>query len=284
MATFYNQATLSYNGISTVSNITTGEIVDLLSVTKAALSDVYTASGCVVYAVSIVNAGTTALSGLTLTDNLGAYTVTGGSAVPLTYRDGAIRYYVNGVLQTAPTVAETSPLTLTGIRVPAGGNALVLYETLVNQFAPLDADGQIDNTVTVTGQGISTSVSATATVSADAEPLLSISKSLSPAVVSESGQITYTFLIENRGNSAADAADAVSVTDVFTPVLNAVSVAFNGTAWTLGTQYTYDTATGVFSTVAGQITVPAATFDQDAQTGEWTVSPGTAVLTVTGTV
>ena len=49
-------------------------------------------------------------------------------------------------------------------------------------------------------------------------------------------------------------------------------------------QYTYDAATGLFSTVAGVVTVPAATITQDAATGAYTVVPGTATLTVTGTV
>jgi len=36
--------------------------------------------------------------------------------------------------------------------------------------------------------------------------------------------------------------------------------------------------------VASVVTVPAATFTQDAATGAYSTTPGTAVLTVTGTV
>ena len=39
MATFYNQATLSYNGTVASSNITSGEILEVLSVEKSAVSD-----------------------------------------------------------------------------------------------------------------------------------------------------------------------------------------------------------------------------------------------------
>ena len=53
---------------------------------------------------------------------------------------------------------------------------------------------------------------------------------------------------------------------------------------TVGTDYTYNTATGEFATVAGKITVPAATYTQNAATGLWTTTPGTATLTVSGTV
>ena len=42
MAIFTNQATLSYNNTVTTSNITTGELLEVLSVTKTALSGTYT--------------------------------------------------------------------------------------------------------------------------------------------------------------------------------------------------------------------------------------------------
>ena len=67
-------------------------------------------------------------------------------------------------------------------------------------------------------------------------------------------------------------------------MLDITSVTFNGTAWVSPTNYTYDGATGVFSTVAGQITVPAATYTTDPVSGVVTVTPGTAILTVTGTI
>ena len=72
MAAFYNQATLSYNGNTTTSNITTGEILEVLSATKTALRDTYNANERVTYIISILNSGNTAFTGLTVTDNLGA--------------------------------------------------------------------------------------------------------------------------------------------------------------------------------------------------------------------
>ena len=49
MATFYNQATLSYNGNTTTSNITTGELVEILSATKTAVTDTYQSEGRITY-------------------------------------------------------------------------------------------------------------------------------------------------------------------------------------------------------------------------------------------
>ena len=55
MATFTNQATLSYNGGSTSSNIITGEIVEVLTVSKTAVTDTYRTPDKVSYVVSLVN-------------------------------------------------------------------------------------------------------------------------------------------------------------------------------------------------------------------------------------
>jgi len=61
-------------------------------------------------------------------------------------------------------------------------------------------------------------------------------------------------------------------------------VTFDGAVWTEGVQYNYDEATGLFTTVPGQILVPAATYTQDPVTGAYSVTPGTATLVVTGTI
>lgn len=105
-----------------------------------------------------------------------------------------------------------------------------------------------------------------------------------PTTITENGRLTYTFVIQNSGNTAAVAADNVIVTDTFNPILKNISVTFNGNAWTEQTNYTYSETTGEFATVAGQVTVPAATYTQDAASGEWIVEPGVSVITITGTV
>lgn len=284
MPAFQNQATLSYNGISVTSNTVTGEIVDVLSVTKTAVPKAYTAGGEVTYVINLKNSGASALTNLTVTDNLGAYAFGEGTVTPLTYTVDSVTYFIDGVLQTAPAVTSDRALTFTGITVPAGGTSTIVYRTDVTEFAPLGADGTIVNTVSASGDGVNTPVTATETVTAGGAPRLSISKSVVPTTVTENGTLTYTFVIENTGNTAADASANVAVTDVFDPILNPITVTFNGTTWAEGTNYTYNSATGEFATVAGQITVPAATFTQNATTGAWTVTPGTSTLTVSGTV
>ncbi|MBQ3102825.1 MAG: hypothetical protein IJC58_00910, partial [Oscillospiraceae bacterium] len=199
------------------------------------------------------------------------------------YTEGSLRYYVNGVLQISPAVTAGPPMTVSGISVPAGGNIMLVYEATVTNFAPLAAQSSITNTVTVTGGGLSAPLTAQEVITTEDRADLTVSKAICPAVVTENGQLTYTFIIENIGNTAAAADDDVVLRDVFDPVLDPITVSYNGAVWTEGINYTYDPATGVFETLSGQITVPAATYTQNTD-GTWTTTPGTSVLTVTGTV
>lgn len=283
MARFTNYATLSYSGGSTDSNIVVGELVETLSVAKTAVTDLYEQDGKLTYAISLVNTGTAAATGVTVSDDLGGYAFGTSTLYPLRYREGTVRYFVNGTLSAAPTVTAGPPLSFGGITVPAGGNVVIVYEADVTANAPLGQDASITNTASVTGGGITTALTATATVNNRTAVDLRITKALSPTVVQENGQLTYTFVIENYGATAAVATDQLSLSDTFDPRLRAIGVTFNGTAWTVGTNYSYNETTGVFTTVAGQLTVPAATFTQNTD-GSYAVTPGTATLTVTGTV
>lgn len=281
--TFYNQATLTYNGNTIISNKTSGEIVNALSAAKTAVTSEYSLGDDITYIISIVNSGYTPFTNLTLTDNLGVYSFNSGELIPLTYVNNSVKYFVNGVLQEAPTVTNNQNLTISGINVPEQGSAMIIYTVTANNYAPLDVDGSITNVATISGDGIANNIVVQSTVETSDNSVLDISKSVCPEVVSENGQITYTFVIQNTGNTEASAADLVVLEDTFTPILKNISVTFNDTPWSLLTNYTYNTVTGEFKTVAGQITVPKATYSQE-ESGVWTVEPGTSILKITGNV
>lgn len=283
MATFFNQATLSYSGGTVNSNITTGEILEVLSATKTAVVNEYSGSSDVTYVINIVNSGAVPFTGISVTDNLGAYVFDSQTLYPLDYVDGSVTYFINGIAQPAPAVVDGPPLVISGINIPANGVATLIYAARTNEFAPPDLNGSITNTAVISGGGI-TEITVNETVNTADAPDLSISKSVCPVTVTENGQITYTFVIQNSGNTEAVATDNVVITDQFTPILSDIYVTYNGGAWTEGVNYTYDEATGLFSTIAGNITVPAATFSQDPVTGAWITEPGVATVTVTGTV
>lgn len=282
MATFTNRATLSYSGGTANSNTVTGTVNETLAINKAALNDTYDGSSRLVYVISLVNSGTGALSGITLTDDLGAYEAASGTVYPLRYVTGSAAYYVNGVLQTELIPITAEPLVFSGLSLPAGANAILVYEATVTEFAPLATDGNIINTVTASGS-LAEDVTASETVTAAIGPRLSITKALSPTTVGEDGSLTYTFIIENSGNEAAVATDDVTVSDLFDPILTLTSVTLDGTPLAETTGYTYNASSGQFDTVPGVITVPAATYTQNPD-GSFTVIPGTAVLTVSGTI
>ncbi len=284
MATFTNQATLSYNGVVTSSNVTVGELLEAVKLTKTAVTGSYRTGENVAYVVSAVNSGTVELTGLTLSDDLGAYTFNSRSLVPLTYVADSVKYYVNGTLQPAPTVSAGPPLTVSGLSIPAGGNAIIVYEARPNQFAPLGSENTVVNTATLSGASLTSPLTGSETIAADGTTELNVSKALSPATVTENAPLTYTFTIQNTGNTAVAAGSDIVLSDTFDPALNISSVTFNGAAWASPANYAYDRSTGVFSTVAGQITVPAATYAQDPVTGVWSVTPGVSTLVITGVI
>ena len=282
MAIFYNQANLSYRGLITTSNVTVGEIRSTLSISKTAVVESYAPGGTVTYAISLTNGGA-ALTGINVTDNLGAYTLGAVTLVPLDYVAGSVRYYVNGVLTTPPTVNPGPPLSLEGLNIPAGANVLILYEARVNSYAPREAGSTITNTATVTSCTTGEGDTTTETVTVLSEAELSITKSLCPTTVTCGENLTYTFVIQNSGNAAVVATDDMVITDIFTPAFTTVDVVFNGTTLVRDTDYTYNELTGEFATLPGALTVPAATFTR-AEDGSVSVTPGVSVLTVTGTV
>ena len=278
MPTFQNRATLTIGGNTINSNVVQGEITEVLQITKTAVDGTYIPGDTVTYAVSVVNSGAVPYTGLTLSDDMGAYPFDTGTLVPLTYEDGTVQVYVNGVLQAQPAV--TDPFSITGLNVPAGGNLLVLYSAEVNRFAPPETTGTVTNTVTLSGGGLSAPLTADAVITAEAAPSLTINKAICPAVITDNGSVTYTFVIQNTGNTAVTATDGAVITDTFETTATGVDVTFNGTPWAAGTDYTYDNTTGLFTTSA-PITVPAATYTQDPATGEWVLQPGVSELVVT---
>ncbi len=284
MAIFSNQATLTYNGNTTNSNIAYGEILDVLAATKTAIEGSYAPGELVTYVVTLRNTGTSVLTGLTVTDDLGGYPFNGTTVYPLTYEAGSVAMFYDGTPQPAPAVTAGPPLVITGVSIPAGGDTVIVYQARANAYADPAAGGTIVNTVSVTGDGLSAPVTAQETVDVRTEPALTITKSITPAQVVDNDRVTYTFVIQNSGNEAVVATDNAAITDTFDPILTALAVTFEGTTWTQGVQYNYNETTGLFTTVPGQITVPAATYTQDPVTGAYTVTPGVATLTVVGTI
>lgn len=281
MATFFNQAALNLGGNQLNSNITEGQLLGGLTLTKTALSGDYERGGYIAYALTVANNGFNDVGGVSVTDDLGAFTLGTETLIPLTYVDGSLLFYENGAPATAPAVTVDSGVTFSNITVPGGGNVTLIYGARVNGFAPLEAGAAITNTVTLTGPE---ELTATAVVPVREGTALSIAKVLCPEVLTNSCEVTYTFVIQNGGNVPVLATDNLTLTDTFSPALSNVTVTLNGAALTEGTGYTYDEQTGEFATLNGALPVPMATFTRDEVTGNTVTTPGYAVVVVRGNI
>ena len=281
--TFTNQATLTFDGTTVLSNIAVGTIESALTITKEAVEDSYTEGSAITYVVSIINDTQREIRGLTVNDNLGKFEIGCRHVQPLDYVEGSVLYYVDGVLQNDPETDTRDGLKFKDIRVTAHGNTMLIYQATVNAFAPLDEGAQITNTVTV-GRRCGCEASDSETVPVADAASVNITKTISPAVVEEDGEVTYTFSIENTGNTALTAKSGAVITDTFDPRLRDLKAFFNGEQLRKGEEYRYNKATGLFETVEGVVTVAAATFTRDDETAEVTVTPAVSTLVVTGII
>lgn len=285
MAKFNNQAALTYNNQTTLSNIVTGNLVEIIAISKDAVNRDYAPGETVTYVVNLTNAGPASYTDLTVNDDMGLYFFGMRPLVPLDYVEGTVQLYVDGVRQDAPAVTAGPPMVITGINLPAGSNAQLIYQAEVNRYAPLGVPvTSITNRVRVTGNGLNDVIEARATIPMNVKPQLSIIKAIDHADVRPEEPVTYTFTVQNSGASEANAGENIVVSDRFMPALNITRVELNDEELTEGADYNYNRMAGLFTTNPGRITVPAATFIQDMQTGAYTTMPGTAILKVTGVI
>lgn len=276
MATFYNQATLRFNGGLTSSNITEGAVNSALTISKEALTEDYTTESLVVYLITVTNPTATEREGVTITDNLGTFTASGELVTPLDYVDGSAMLITNGVSEELTADAVDGILTFGAISIPPSSSVNIIYTARVNSSAPLAEGSVITNTATseCTDEGASASITVRNTVA------LTIAKAICPSNVSCGERVSYTFIIQNTGNT--EASDGVIVSDTFNPTLSDIEVTLDGETLS-ATSYSYDELTGVFTTEDGAITIPAATFTQ-GEGGIVTTTPGVTVLTVSGII
>jgi uncharacterized repeat protein (TIGR01451 family) len=287
MATIENFATVRYvsNGtpLTRVSNVAEIGLASSVTFAKLALGNEYNADGTVTYILTVSNTASTPLTSLTVTDDLGTFTEGGLTLTPLSYV-GPSLLLVDGQDVTAQlTVDSTNPalLIFTIPALAAGATANILYVVRANEFAPLDADSAIVNTATLVTDADCADGTASATVTVASAANVSVLKQMSPNPVVCGDTVTYTIRIYNDGNAPAE---QVQLVDAFDPAPTNVTVSRNGVLLT-GTAYTYVGGVLTVPPTGGPLdTVPAATFERDATTGEVIVTPGIVEYVITGVI
>ncbi|MBQ4316698.1 MAG: hypothetical protein IJC20_00465, partial [Clostridia bacterium] len=219
MATIINnRATVNYrygtNTATTVSNVTSVDFQNALSIQKTSLSDSYRIGQDITYIIALQNGSDNELT-VDATDDLGTYTFNGNEYTPLTFT-GDAQLFINGVFVSdlTPTVSANE-LVFENIVLPPNANAFILYSATVNEFANVGEDGEITNTVTadVTCDcPCAETVSDSNTITAEEFADLRLVKSACPNTVICGEEITYVIDVLNYGNMAAT---EVVITDTF---------------------------------------------------------------------
>ena len=287
MATIENFATVSYTsgGVTEtkVSNLAEIGLESAISFTKTTLGETYGEDEVVTYILSMTNTSTSAITNVSITDDLGTFVFGTLELTPLTYAPPAL-LLIDGQDVSAQLTVDTATagsLVFSFPTLPAGATANIVYRAAVNEYAPLDVDAGITNTATLTSDSDCADGTASATITAVSAANVSVFKQMSPNPVICGDTVTYTIRIYNYGNIAAE---NVVLTDTFNPAPTNITVSRDGTLLPAN-EYSY--VDGTLTVPAGTTTavsVPAATFVRDATTGIVTVTPGMIEYTITGTI
>lgn len=287
MPSIENFATVSYTsgGISEtkVSNVAEIALESAVGFTKTSVGSTYRDGSVITYILTVTNSSGSALSGSTITDNLGTYVFGASELTPLTYISPAV-LLINGQDVSTQLTVDTSVAgnLIFGIpSIPAGATANIIYNAQANEYAPLALTSSITNTSNFESTSECADSTASATVTVASAANVSIIKQMSPNPVICGEAITYSIKIYNYGNTAAE---NVVLTDEFNPAPDNITVSRDGTLL-LGSDYNYVNGTlTVPNATAASVTVPAATFTQDSTTGIISIIPSVVEYSVTGTI
>ena len=286
----YNTASLTFEfgsqKKSASSNIAMTTLQEALSITKSSLGEAYTENGEITFMISVTNNYTESVKNIKITDNLGSYSLNSNLCdklfTPLTYI-GPSFLYLGGTLfsNIEPKVLQDK-ITFTVPTIPAKSNALIIYKTYVNEFAPLVTGSTITSTATLSSKILTHSLNASVSITVKDQADVRIIKNMSPNPVLPGEKITYSFSLYNYGNTEAK---NVVLNDTFIPSPEVISVYLNSSE-ILPDDFSYINGTLTIPSYDSKldISVPPATFEQDSVTGTISPTPGIVSIIVKGQI
>lgn len=287
MATIENFATVSYTsgGVTEtkVSNLAEIGLNSAVSLSKTILGNTYGENAILTYILTAINTSSSEITNIVITDDLGSFTVGTAELTPLTYTPPAL-LLIDGVDSSATLSVDSSipsSLTFSFPSLPAGATANIVYRATVNDFAPLDLGSTITNTATFESDSDCADGTASANVTVAEAANVSVFKQMSPNPVVCGDLVTYTIRIYNYGNIPAE---NVQLTDNFDPAPTNITVSRDGTVLN-ATDYTYENGLlTIPATDTQNVSVPAATFVRDPDSGVVSVIPGMIEYVITGRI
>ena len=286
----YNTASLTFEfgsqKKSASSNIAMTTLQEALSITKSSLGEAYTENGEITFMISVTNNYTESVKNIKITDNLGSYSLNSNLCdklfTPLTYI-GPSFLYLGGTLfsNIEPKVLQDK-ITFIVPTIPAKSNALIIYKTYVNEFAPLVTGSIITSTATLSSKILTHSLNASVSITVKDQADVRIIKNMSPNPVLPGEKITYSFSLYNYGNTEAK---NVVLNDTFIPSPEVISVYLKSSE-ILTDDFSYINGTITIPSYDSKldISVPPATFEQDSVTGTISPTPGIVSIIVKGQI
>lgn len=272
-----NQATVTYQSgrdeKKASSNIAAATLEGPLTVSKNVLGNIYRQGAEITYLLTTMNNGTTTLDHITISDRLGTEE---NQPAPLDYVGPAI-LYVNGNIDNRLGVqVDHHQVIFTIPTLSPQANALIIYRAKPNAYAPLACHSTITNAASWQADTVNEMISDHVSVQVASEADVQVIKTMYPNPITAGSAVTYTFHLSNSGNIPAQ---DIVLKDNFTPPLTDITVTFNHEILP-STGYTYED--GVLC-IENRLFVPAATYTREND-GIITTIPGTAIITVSGTI
>ncbi|MDO5558613.1 MAG: hypothetical protein Q4F95_03345 [Oscillospiraceae bacterium] len=275
------KAVLTYDSSTVYSN------EELFSISETLSLDVYTqvtkykTGDMITYIIFIKNSDpTTDIYDLRVSSNMGAYSFSDTTLKPLVWDNKKIRIYTSYGRYHIFDVRE-NPFTISPLNLLADSTMKILYHTFVNHYAPLAPDAQIENIFTLSDKDNNVLDTESNIITCDTSTNLKIYQNMDDYTILPEKQMKFYFTIVNSG-AAADRNANVVFKDYFPPDFNIIYVKFNNTDWSNYYHYHYNKSSGFFITADSQITVDAAEYKQDPDTGIWTIAPQKSTLEICG--